>query len=191
MSITFSGLPDEKGSPFLALHERCANEWSAFAVGDGTVSGHFNSWHFEAQISLSTPGASWSIYGHKRQHTVGGAIPMNSPNHEVTRFSGHIDVPPQVEFSVRPKGVLAQILMLMGGPIHPSGISKELVVRTNDLAAYRKALAGHEQTLRDLHIEMFEVSGSRQIKMLSNVLMTTREELSGTLNILKSFVASR
>lgn len=178
MAIAFSGASDELGSPFLATYERCAQEWSAFATEIGAItSGSFNSWHFDAQLAISTRSGTFNIRGLKRISTVGGGIPMDGSICEETRYSGSLGAAAPALFTIRPKSSITWLSKLMARPSFQSGIRDEMVVQTKDREGYQRAIAGHEQAFLALQFDLLEFTDRPAIVARSSVLLSTREDL--------------
>lgn len=185
MSITFSGISDEHGSPFLEMHERIAAEWTAFAAkNDAEVHGNYNALRFEAKVKVISPNGSWSIKGHRYQSTVAGGIPLDSPVHEATEFLARLGTPLHVQFSIRRNGLNSLLGRMLGKPIHPSGISAELMVRTNSLEQYRRVLSGNEEFMSGLQIKALEFNSSGKVTVRTNSLIKTKVQLARTLDLL-------
>lgn len=184
MSMIFSGTSDEHGSPYLERHERIAAEWTAFAAeNDAKVQGNYNALCFEAKVDIISPNGSWSIKGHSHQSTVAGGFPLDSPVHEETEFFARIGTPIHIQFSIRPKGLNSLLQRSFGKPIQPSGISPELLVRTNSLEQYHRVLSGNEELMRDLQIKALEFNHSGEVTVRNKLLMTTKAELDRTLDL--------
>jgi hypothetical protein len=191
MSMIFSGTSDEHGSPFLERHERIAAEWTAFAAENGAeVHGNYNALFFEAQIDIIAPNGSWSIKGHIHQSTIAGGIPLDSPVHMTTKFIGHLrQYEADVHFSIGPKGPLYWLTKHFRRWLNESGIAPDLMVRTKDLSAYRGAISGYEQTIRDLGFCEAELTVTGTVTARSKSLISTKDKLARSLDLLSRITA--
>lgn len=185
MSINFLGTSDENGSPFLARHERVAAEWTAFAAENGSAAnGTFNAYQIEVHLTLADCTGTWSISGHRRQSTIGGGIPMDSPVHEATCFQYDPLMTPGIEFRVHRIGIRSSLLKLLGKPVHPSGISTDLVVHTSDLATFQQVIRGHGQQLAQLGLHHLRLAAPTGLEAKFNRLIGDAATLSNCLNVL-------
>jgi hypothetical protein len=185
MSIQFNGIADELSSPFLEANAVVARQWNIFAESSGTeAAGTYNAYQIEVNISLADSTGTWSISGHRRQSTVGGGIPMNSPVHELTYFKYDPLVRPSIEFRIQPSGIRSSLLKLLGKPIHPSGISTDLVVITPDMAAFRQVILGHERQLAQLGLRHLIIDAATGLEAKLNVLLKDASSLTTCLNTL-------
>jgi hypothetical protein len=185
MPIQYNGTTDEHGSPFLEANERVAQQWSSFAERNSTdVKGTFNTYHIDAHLAFKLSSGTWSISGHRTQSTTGGGIPMDSLVNEETHFHGHLHEPPRTELRVFPKGILSHMQKLQGKPIHPSGISTDLVVLTSDLAVFQHALHDHAHQLARLGLRYLKVDPTNGVEAKFNKLMVDELALSCCLDVL-------
>lgn len=189
MPILFSGLKDERG-PYIEAQAALADQWNEFALVHGLVaSGSFNALCFEAKLNSTTQLGNWSINGLRQQSTISGGIPLDSPVLERTLFKVQLNAPPAIRFSIRPKSLVSRALTVIGGDVHPSEISEDLVVHCVDHAAYLRFVKDHLEELRELQIERMDLGAAQQLDIRFNRLLSSTKEIQRVYHLIATLVS--